>query len=110
MKNERTDQISFQLPFSKRALGVRITTSKDEREALKVVAFGVLLVLAALALSGCTPNNFKQSGEVARSGSGEPVYVYEIDGCEYIGYIGGRTSWASHKGNCKFCAERNKRP
>lgn len=28
------------------------------------------------------------------------IYEYEIDSCVYIGYIGGRSSFLSHKGNC----------
>jgi len=39
---------------------------------------------------------------------GMQVSIYTIDSCEYIGYIFGKTSWASHRGRCKFCAERSK--
>lgn len=34
-----------------------------------------------------------------------------FDSCEYIGYVSGftDTSFLTHKGNCKFCKERNKK-
>lgn len=36
------------------------------------------------------------------------IYIYEIDGCEYIGSINkdGQGDWLSHKGNCKFCKSK----
>lgn len=41
--------------------------------------------------------------------SGNEIAVYVIDSCEYIGKIGGyNNDVLTHKGNCKFCAERNK--
>ena len=37
------------------------------------------------------------------------VSVFVIDSCEYIGYINrGPLDWATHKGNCRFCAERQR--
>lgn len=35
------------------------------------------------------------------------VEVVEIDSCEYIYVPNGNGSWGAHKGNCKFCAQRN---
>lgn len=32
-----------------------------------------------------------------------------LDSCEYVYVTAGPASWGSHKGNCKFCAERSKR-
>lgn len=32
-----------------------------------------------------------------------------LDSCEYVYVTAGPGSWGSHKGNCKFCAERSKR-
>ncbi len=41
-------------------------------------------------------------------GTGVHVYKYIIDSCEYIGSLKGYNSDVlSHKGNCKFCTERN---
>lgn len=35
--------------------------------------------------------------------------IYIIDSCEYIGDTNGfRTLYLTHKGNCKFCAMRNR--
>ncbi len=33
--------------------------------------------------------------------------VIEIDGCEYLIGTHGYGGFMTHKGNCKFCAERN---
>jgi hypothetical protein len=36
--------------------------------------------------------------------------LYVIDSCEYIGYINAfHSDVLTHKGNCKFCAERIKK-
>lgn len=32
-----------------------------------------------------------------------------LDSCEYVYVTAGPASWGSHKGNCKFCAERSKK-
>jgi hypothetical protein len=37
---------------------------------------------------------------------GWPYHIVIIDSCEYIFVQNGNASWGSHKGNCKFCAER----
>lgn len=34
--------------------------------------------------------------------------VYEVDNCEYILVGVGNDRWGAHKGNCKFCAERER--
>ncbi len=35
--------------------------------------------------------------------------IYEIDSCEYVvSNIGFNSAVITHKGNCKFCANRNK--
>lgn len=34
--------------------------------------------------------------------------VYEVDNCEYILIRVGNDRWIAHKGNCKFCAERER--
>ena len=39
--------------------------------------------------------------------NGRKMEIYIIDSCEYIGYIhGSHADVLTHKGNCKFCAER----
>lgn len=37
------------------------------------------------------------------------VVEIEYDSCEYVRFDGGSGSWGGHKGNCKFCIERNKK-
>ena len=37
------------------------------------------------------------------------IEVLVIDSCEYVGYLYGYGAVLSHKGNCKFCAERNRK-
>jgi hypothetical protein len=36
------------------------------------------------------------------------VYTVEIDSCEYLVGMYDRSRYMTHKGNCKFCYERNK--
>ena len=38
-----------------------------------------------------------------------PYEIVVIDSCEYIHIQNGDASWGTHKGNCKFCAERRNR-
>lgn len=70
-------------------------------------AFFILLVMCCF--SSCeTKNTSVKSTDVTISG--RPVEIYVIDSCEYIGNIyGGNGDWCTHKGNCKYCAERAKR-
>ena len=42
-------------------------------------------------------------------GSEEQFTVITIDGCEYLLANYDRSRMITHKGNCKFCAERNKK-
>ena len=38
------------------------------------------------------------------------IYQYTIDGCEYIGNVTGNyRDFLTHKGNCEFCEQRNKK-
>lgn len=65
-----------------------------------------LLLLAFLAtmMVGCDKKN--------PDGTHEPYRykVYVIDSCEYVGICeGGQDDFLAHKGNCRFCAERNRR-
>lgn len=68
-----------------------------------------------LLLTGCSFFELPKTTEPKSANTkfeilGEPVHVYEIDGCEYIGWaIGGHSGVLTHKGNCRYCAERAKR-
>jgi len=69
-----------------------------------------VLLSAAIAIfaTGCETKNVSiQSTDTMISGMS--IKTYTIQGCEYIGKaIGGDSAVLTHKGNCKFCIERNK--
>mgnify|MGYP003528408329 FL=1 len=69
----------------------------------------VIVLLMAVMFFGCTTKNAtKESTGVEING--RHIFLYEIEGCEYIGTIyGANGDVLTHKGNCKFCQERNKR-
>lgn len=64
-------------------------------------------MICVVILTGCEHEGInKQQTEF--KWYGQPIEIITIDSCEYI-YVGnGNASWGSHKGNCKFCTERNK--
>ncbi len=39
---------------------------------------------------------------------GRRIEVLVIDGCEYIYFFSGNSEVLAHKGNCKYCAMREK--
>lgn len=59
----------------------------------------ILLALVAVIMTGCDINP-DGSANIRREDYG----LFRIDSCEYISTQRG----FSHKGNCKFCAERRK--
>jgi len=59
----------------------------------------ILLALVAIIMAGCDINP-DGSTNLRR----EDCNLYRFDSCEYIAIRG----IFSHKGNCKFCAERRK--
>ena len=65
----------------------------------------LLLALTAMMMVGCDTE--------MPDGTYRPVEgsckTYVIDSCEYFGLLDlGNANFLSHKGNCKFCAERRK--
>jgi len=75
----------------------------------------IYLILAAIIFYGCekapkqeiypTINKIGVEDKSIRD-----IRLYVIDSCEYIGYVDMSSSdFLTHKGNCKFCAERNKK-
>lgn len=38
----------------------------------------------------------------------DDLHLYEIDSCEYIGSMKYQNEMLTHKGNCKYCLQRNK--
>jgi len=69
----------------------------------------ILIVLVILTLTNCETRN----ADVHRTDvkiNGKPFSTYIIDSCEYIGYIhSSQSDVITHKGNCKFCINRNKK-
>lgn len=64
----------------------------------------LFIALLAIIMAGCDKKN--------PDGTYEPcVYkVYVIDSCEYVGICeGSQHDFLAHKGNCRFCLERNKK-
>ena len=65
-------------------------------------------ILVAVIFCGCETINVTVEETITRI-NGRHISIYVVDSCEYIGNIyGGHGDWATHKGNCKFCAERSK--
>ena len=71
----------------------------------------ILLLFLSMFVISCGTTNMVVRQNVNNkvvSINGSPVWTYEIDSCEYIGQIESTSSFLAHKGNCKFCAERQK--
>ena len=62
------------------------------------------VILVSIIFFGC-----EKDGKTLSTINGFEVKTYTIDNCEYIGDIRGTNKdFLTHKGNCKFCAERAK--
>lgn len=73
----------------------------------RTFAFAYVLLVAVI-FCGCK-GNVEQKSTPYRLSGGLDVEIVVIDSCEYIKINGGNATWGSHKGNCKFCAERSKK-
>ena len=70
----------------------------------------VYVLLVSVIFYGCMQEPTIKENKIIGFTLGGNVYTYTIDSCEYIGRLqGGDNSWAAHKGNCKFCANRSKK-
>ncbi len=69
----------------------------------------ILLGVIAITISGCMYNP-KPAGTTSTTEFGDYTFIV-IDSCEYIEYQAGMMESSvyslTHKGNCKFCKERN---
>lgn len=67
-----------------------------------------ILLILALSLFSCRPDNVEKA-YTSYFVEGINIKVYTIDSCEYIGYNSGARGliFLSHKGNCKYCRQRN---
>ena len=72
-----------------------------------IKAMLLLAVAVAVITISCQTNVETKTTPFMIEGMG--VDVFTIDSCEYIRVNSGNGTWGSHKGNCKFCAERNKK-
>ena len=61
----------------------------------------ILLALATLIMVGC---NYIPTDHITSDGK----RVVLIDSCEYVKWSNGDGANYTHKGNCRFCAERRK--
>lgn len=72
----------------------------------KVILLGVI----ALAIFGCEQHNPQPIGGATTTKYGDYT-IKVIDNCEYIEYSAGISESSvyslTHKGNCKYCRERN---
>ncbi len=64
----------------------------------------MICFLVIMILSSCEQANKRAVTDRKYIGSGLSVVV--IDSCEYL-YRDGGNNMLTHKGNCKFCKERN---
>lgn len=67
-------------------------------------AFFILLVVCCFS---CTSSVKKKVSNDKMNG--KPIVVIEFDSCEYAGFYDGSGYHYTHKGNCKYCAERARR-
>ena len=80
----------------------------------KVLSYTLYFVLAVVVLSGCDNNEgvLGWHNEISTKGIEKDYKIVVIDSCEYIMYDAGSgyagNGFLAHKGNCKFCAKRNK--
>ena len=66
----------------------------------------LFVLLLGLALASCD-TTVKTKQDSTQTWCGDPIRVVEYDSCEYVLFSNGQSSWGAHKGNCKYCAERN---
>jgi outer membrane lipoprotein SlyB len=71
----------------------------------------ILALLVAITLIGCingdTPTD--QNQRIIENSFASTISVLTIESCEYVWVSVGHAGGLSHKGNCKFCIERNKK-
>lgn len=78
----------------------KIERIKDK--VIIAIVYLITIILAVLLLTSCDRKNPDGSYDPERSLT---FNVIRIDSCEYIQYWKG----LAHKGNCRYCAERNRR-
>lgn len=78
---------------------------KTKNSMKKIMNNFVCILIASAILFGC-----EKDGSTLSTVNGFKIKTYTIDNCEYIGDVRGNDGdYLTHKGNCKFCAERNRK-
>jgi hypothetical protein len=66
--------------------------------------------LVAVIFCGCESTSYDKQPTIYSNGEMSDLKIYVIDSCEYVGKLRGyQSDVLTHKGNCKFCAERIKK-
>ncbi len=63
----------------------------------------ITIILIVLLLSSCEKKEKNKENYV------DGFHIVVVDSCEYICTTRVHSGYMAHKGNCRFCAERNRR-
>jgi hypothetical protein len=67
-------------------------------------------LLVVVIFCGCESTSYDKQPTIYSNGEMSDLKIYVIDSCEYVGKLRGyQSDVLTHKGNCKFCAERSKK-
>lgn len=78
----------------------RIERIKDK--VIITLVYLITIILTVLLLASCEEEKPKENYI-------NGYHIVVIDSCEYIRKTIGYSGYMAHKGNCRFCAERNRR-
>lgn len=70
-------------------------------------------IVLAIMVCGCIGRNGKTEVKdnalmLEDMSSSYKIREFEYDGCQYISFGSGHNLAVTHKGNCKYCQQRNK--
>lgn len=71
--------------------------------------FLLLLTVLMAVLIGCKDIENVRATDTGKGVNGYSIIIIEFDSCEYLVSGVGYSQMMAHKGNCKFCAARNKK-
>ena len=66
----------------------------------------LLIIVAVLMLTAC---NLPTKTRTTENIDGTTFDVIEVDSCEYLIATIGYKGYMAHKGNCKYCEQRDKK-
>ena len=77
---------------------------------MKPTSILISILILTILSCGCREVNTprKGTGFVVREDK-DPLIIVEVDSCEYLLGDWADATVLTHKGNCKFCLERNKK-